>query len=142
MIVLRAAGTFSALRPELPPADAVKMQVEDRLAGIVAGVAGEPIAGRLHAHLAGDPSRHRDQPTERRLVPRLALSGRGKMLLRDDEEVDRRDPDRVILRKIKAQHEVIVVQHLRPNLTVDDLAEHALGQMTVHYSASTRRVSS
>src|SRR5207244_8678201 len=75
---------LSALRPELPPADAVKVQVEDRLAGIVARVAGEAVAGRLRAHLAGDPSGDRDQPTERRLVPRLGLAGRGKMLLRDN----------------------------------------------------------
>src|SRR2546425_172426 len=110
------------LRPELPPADAVKVQVEDRLAGIVARVAGEPIAGRLHAHLAGDPSRHRNQPTEGRLVPRLGLSGRRKMLLRDDEEVDRCDPDRVVLRKVEGDHEVIFVEDLRPKLAADDLA--------------------
>ena len=102
----------------------MKVQVEDRLAGVVARVAGEAVAGRLHAHLAGDPSRHRDQPTERRLVPRLGLSGRGKMLLRDDEEVDRRDPDGVVLRNVEGDHEIILVEHLCPKLAVNDPTEH------------------
>ena len=60
----------------------MKVQVEDRLAGIVARVAGEAVAGRLRAHLAGDPSGDRDQPTEGGLVPRVGLSCGRQMRLR------------------------------------------------------------
>ena len=52
------------------------------------------------------------------------------MLLRDDEEVDWRDPDGVVLRNVEGAHEVILVEDLRPKLAADDLAEDALRHVT------------
>jgi len=52
------------------------------------------------------------------------------MLLRGDEEVDKRDPDGAVLRKVEGDHEIILVQHLRPNRAVNDPTE-ALGQVSL-----------
>src|SRR5262249_11302588 len=108
-----------ALRPELPPADAVKVQVKHRLTSIVARIAGEPVAARLNLHFAGDPSSDRDQPTEGRLVLRLYLACRGQMHLGDNEEVDGCDPPRLVLGDVEGDHEIILVEHLRPNLAAE-----------------------
>src|SRR5712691_4907236 len=130
MIVVDVAAGFLPLRSELPPAETMQVEVEDGLPGIVARVAGEAVAGRLDSHLAGDPSGYRDQATEGRLVFRVGLPCRGKMLFRDDEEVDGRLPPRLVLRNVEGDHEVILVQHLRPNRAVNDPTEQALGQVT------------
>src|SRR5882724_3029017 len=86
-----------ALRTQLPPAETVEVQVEDRLPGIVARVAGKAVAGRFHSHLAGDSGGYSDQPTEGELVSRFGFSCRRQVLLRHDQEVDRRDPHGVVL---------------------------------------------
>ena len=108
----------------------MEVQVEDGLPSIVARVAGEAVAGRLHSHLAGDPSSRRDQPTECRLVPRLGLSCRQKVLLGVDQEGGRAPASLDGLRDVEGDHEVILVEDLRPKLAADDLAEDALGQVT------------
>src|SRR5881296_532871 len=115
---------------QLPAAEAVQVQVEDGLPGIVARIAGEAVAGRFHSHLACDPGGYRDHPTEGRLVSRVGLSCRRQMLFGDDQEVEGRLPPRLVLRNVERDHEVVLVEQLRPNLAVDDLAEQALGHAT------------
>src|SRR5207253_5677375 len=52
------------------------------------------------------------------------------MLFGDDREVEGRLPPRLVLRNVERDHEVVLVEQLRPNLTVDGLAEQALGHAT------------